>query len=243
MNNSQVTADGMKVQAQAESGIEISYDTTDTWGTTATSSQEAGKLYPTSTKDTTAWYYAKANASTSKDAIKDTYKNLKTDMNMDDNGEIKTQQGETTTISKYFLLSKFKIRATSATGATNLKVDSVTVSAPADKKTENLNKALRVAVVDATGKALIYAPAGGQTSYQIWDGSSTNGPTEEVTAYVGNEADGQATAVASIDTNGTEIKVYTWYEGEDQDLKSQNLPGSGVTIDTLNVTIKFSATV
>lgn len=236
VQSSQVTADGMKVQAAAESGIEITYADSGTWGSVATSTAETGVLYPTSTNDVTNWYHAKANASTAKTALNDTYEKLTLD----------ATTGATTGGSKYFLLTQYTIRSASDVAATNLTIDSVTATTTGSNSTE-LNKALRVAVVitgdndtQSKQKVHIYAPNGGDTSYTIWDGTKTTGPDVTVTANAGSTA--EATTV-SVTKNGVVVKVYAWYEGEDTELKSVNLPGSGLTIDTMNLTVKFSATV
>lgn len=234
VQSSQVTADGMKVQAAAESGIEISYGSSGTWGSVATSGAATGELYPTSTNDATNWYHAKANASTASTAINETYEVLTLD---DDTGEDGNDH-------RYFLLTEYTIRSASSVDATNLTIDSVTASTTGSNSA-NLNKALRVAVVIAGDETAskqnvhIYAPNGGQTSYDIWDGSSLSGPSVAVTANAGSTP--EATTV-SVPQAGVNVKVYAWYEGEDSDLKSSNLPGSGLSIDTMNVTVNFSAT-
>lgn len=236
VQSSQVTAAGMTVQAAAESGIEISYANTNTWGSVATSNASTGVLYPTSTNDVTNWYHAKANASTATTALNDTYEKLTLD----------PTAGTTTAGSKYFLLTEYTIRSASAVAAANLTIDTVTASTTGSNST-NLNKALRVAIVipgdmddSKKQKVHIYAPNGGDTSYTIWDGTKATGPDVNVTANTGSTAE---TTTVSVPKAGVTVKVYAWYEGEDTQLMSQNLPGSGVTIDTMNLTVKFSATV
>lgn len=234
VQSSEVTAEGMKVQAAAESGIEISYAGSETWGSVATSSAETGVLYPTSTNDVTKWYHAKANASTDKTALNGTYEILSLN-----------NSGATDGGSKYFLLTEYTIRSASKEVARNLTIDSVTATTIGTSSAK-LNEALRVAIViegDNNGEkqnVRIYAPNGGDTEYNIWDGSSGDGPSVLVTANNGNNAE---STTVSVPNTGVKVKVYAWYEGEDTELKSINLPGSGLTIDTMNLTIKFSATV
>lgn len=234
VQSSQVTADGMKVQAAAESGIEITYADSGTWGSVATSTAATGTLYPTSTNDVTNWYHAKANASTAFNALNNTYEKLTLD-----------ETGATEGNSRYFLLTEYTIRTASDVNATNLTIDTVEATTTGSNST-NLNKSLRVAVVidgdetDSKQNVHIYAPNSGDISYTIWDGVKTTGPDVAVTANAGSTA--EATTV-TVNKTGVKVKVYAWYEGEDSNLKSANLPGSGLTIDTMNITVKFSATV
>ncbi|MBR1852288.1 MAG: hypothetical protein IJ794_03795 [Lachnospiraceae bacterium] len=239
VQSSQVTADGMKVQAVAESGIEITHASSGTWGSVATSEAATGLLYPTSTNNVVDWYHAKANASTAKDAIINTYENLTLD----------ETAGTDAGGKRYFLLDQFTIRSADVNGtATALTIDSV-VASTTGGNSALLNKSLRVAIVitgdvtDTAQNVHIYAPNGGDTSYTIWDGDDAestpaHGPSVDVTANNGTVP--ESTAV-SVSHSGVVVKIYAWYEGEDAELKSVNIPAS--TIDTMNLTVKFSATV
>ena len=233
VQSNKVTATGMQVQAQAEGGIEISNAEKTTWSTTANATNTSStSLYPTSTNNSlSAWYHAQAQGAGSKDAINNSYATL----DLNDNG---VGKGEDEFKGKqFYLVNSFFIRSTAGTSAKELAIDGVTVTGNEDGKTVELDKSLRVAVIAGANK-YIFAPAGGQLSYNVWDGSSNNGPKTQVTATDGTQK--QTTTVNDITTKGdTEVKIYVWYEGEDTDHYSDHLAD---TIDTLNVTVEFSAT-
>lgn len=233
--NNKVVATGMTVQAQSEGGIEIQVKDGSTWSTTATATA-SGVLRPTSTKDTTAWYHASADASTAKTAKNDTYEALSLNATTGKN----TATGRTG--EQYFLLQEYTIRSSAQNStASDLVIDSVSVTNTAEQPTTaDLDKAIRV-LVYVNNKAYIFAPFGGDQNYNIWDGTSNNGPSVSVTANDGVTA--VPTDLSTIDYTGTNVKIYVYFEGEDTELKSANLPSSGVTIDTLSVTVNFSATV
>ena len=233
VQSNQVTAEGMTVQAQAEGGIEIANADKGAWASTAQAKiTDTTKLYPTSTSNTTNWYHAQAAAADAKTAINNTYKTL----SLNDTGAGNGGSSDEFNGKQFFLVNSFFIRSTAGTSAKDLSIDKVSVTS--DKAdTANLDKSLRVAV-KAGGNTYIYAPNGGDTTYNVWDGSSTTGPNTRVTALSGS--DKQATAVNTITTEGnTEVKIYVWYEGEDAQHFSNNLATS---VDSLSVTVEFSAT-
>lgn len=242
VQNSEVKATGMAVQAQAEKGIEITYKGSNTWGSVATSSAGTDALYPTSTNDVTNWYHAKADASTASTGVMNTYEKL----TLGTDGK-STVEGHTT--EQYFQLTEFTLRSTSSTAATNLTIKSVEAT-KSGEVTPDLDKALRVAVVidgEKTGtsenqvqKVHIFAPFGGNSTYNIWDGSSTT--AVNVAVKTESHTTAQATTI-SVPQTGVGVKIYAWYEGEDTNLKSANLPTGEATIDTMNITVNFTATV
>lgn len=232
VQSNKVTAEGMTVQAQAEGGIEIANADKQSWASTAQAKiTDTTQLYPTSTSNATNWYHAQAAAANAKTAINETYENL----TLSDAGTGNGGDGDEFNGKQFFLVNSFFIRSTAGTSAKDLVIDKVTVTS--DKTdTEALDKSLRVAV-KAAGNTYIYAPNGGDTTYNVWDGSSTSGPNTRVTALSGTAQ--QDTAVNTITTDGSEVKIYVWYEGEDAQHFSNNL---GTSVDSLSVTVEFSAT-
>lgn len=223
-----VTAEGMKVQAQAEGGIEISNSEGKNWASTAAATiTNTTGLYPTSTQNTSVWYHAKAAAANAKDAKNGSYEQL----SLDETGKC-TAAGDFQN-KQFYLVNKFLIHATSGTSAKDLVIDKVTVTADATK-TAALDKSLRVAV-KAGSTTYIYSPNGGDTSYSVWGGTALDA---SVTANDGTTA--VKTSVSTISSaNATEVSIYVWYEGEDTNHFSNNL---ATTVDTLSVTVQFSAT-
>jgi hypothetical protein len=97
-------------------------------------------------------------------------------------------------------------------------------------KKANLDKALRVAIV-VNNKAYIYAP--------LYDSAQTyyvNAASSGTTTLTGE----QVTAMASlpdVNSNGTPVYVYLYFEGEDPNLKTDNVTS---TLDNLTVSFKFA---
>lgn len=112
--------------------------------------------------------------------------------------------------------------------------------------TQDLSKALRIAVVVGNTNPIFYAPAGGDTTTQVW--ASNTDVDGVVTPYYGsaiinNDGNSQIASnyTSTIDyENGVNAKIYIYFEGEDTELKSENIEQ---TLETLNVSVKFSATV
>ena len=237
-NNSQVTATGMAVNAQSEGGIEIatvSGSITGTYGTVASAEMTSVSLLPTSTDNTTRWVHASAAITTNKAAIADTYAELTTTVN-NDIGSVGDKN--------YYVVKTFNIRSTSnVLTASALKIDEVKVT---NNNPQNLSKALRIAVVVGNTNPIFYAPAGGDSTTQVWASNSTvDGVTTPTynTAITNNDGNSQLASnyTSTIDyENGVNAKIYIYFEGEDTELKSENIQQ---TLETLNVSVKFSATV
>lgn len=249
-----VTAKGMKVQAQAEGGLAIRYGTGD-WGITATAGMtDAKTLLPASTKNMTAWSYAKASSAKEYDADTTTRKDITTDVLGTDK---KTYNAD----NPYVVMREFEIRSTAnSPKALGLFVSNVTVTAGGTTAEVNrsLSTALRVGVryePDATvdnAKSYIYGPV------KIGDKTDAkNIPTNEYTWYkdntdpngtpvtldeFGTKANGksqlvaQGTPIAFDNTNCVKVRVFIWFEGEDHNLYSENF-----SAEDLNVTVEFSS--
>lgn len=228
VQSNKVTAEGMKVQAQAEGGLEISNADKQTWASTAAAKiTDTTKLYPTSTKDTTTWYHAQAENASAKTAANSSYKELSLDPTGKGNGGDEFQD------KQFYLVNEFYIRATAGTSAKDLVIDNVKVTVDGNTTT-NLDKSLRIAV-KAGSNTYVYAPSTDNLTYNVWNGTSLG------TQVVANKGDAPVTTgVSKIDSDGsTKVQIYVWYEGEDAQHFSNNLAS---VVDKLSVTVEFSAT-
>lgn len=231
--NNEVTAEGMQLQAQGETGIVIKSveNTQSKWATTASAAMsQSVKLKPTSTQDLTTWWHA---VSDEKDNAKaqQTAENAYTDV--------------TTSKDDYVLMRSFYIRsAAQAVPVSDVKlaIKTVTAATVADTATsENLDKSVRVGVKLSTGGSgseyYVYAPlADGNFSLVAkYDGDKTltekkaADATKDQFALTGN-------AVPANDT-GLLAEIYMWFEGEDENCKSSNITAS---LDNLKVTVVFT---
>lgn len=248
-----VTATGMKVQAESESGLAIRFGT-GSWGTTASAGMDsdeiaAKKLKPTSTADSKVWSHASAETPAAFGAKKSTRKTL-----------------QSSEYNAYFLKKEFQIRSTSATAqAKGLYVQSVTVTGVT---ADTMNTALRVGVafnkadntdfVNANSTTVtsdafvIFAPVVTTSSEENANNSPTytytfykdsNDTGTSVTALAANAGSETASKLISGDAvipEGTDaaikVQVYVWYEGEDQNLYSDNY-----VAQNLSVSVNFSS--
>lgn len=249
-----VTAKGMKVQAQAEGGLAIRYGTGD-WGITATAGMpEAKTLLPASTKNMTAWSYAKASSAKEYNADTTTRKDITTDV-------LGTDKKTYNENNQYVVMKEFQIRSTAdSPKALGLFVSNVTVTAGGQNPEVNqsLSTALRVGVryePDSTvgnAKSYIYGPVkiGDKTDakniptgtynwYQ--DNTDTNGTPVTLDEF-GTKDDtksqlvAQGTPIAFENSKCVKVQVFIWFEGEDKNLYSENF-----SAEDLNVTVEFSS--
>ena len=238
-----VEAYGMKVQAQSEGGLAISYGGK-AWGTSASGGvTDAVRLYPASTKNLANWSHATAQASDNPAAVQASRQDItdtvvKANAVPDDNG--------------YVLMREFQIRSTAADALSKgLYVEKVTV----DGANKTMSTALRVGVryVDGTNtgnnKAYIYGPVelnGGtdegnkpSDNYKWYKDATDNAGSTVTLAQVGKTTSPilDETTTISADTNAAvKVQIYVWFEGEDHNLFSDNFNTEG-----LNVTVQFSS--
>lgn len=245
--NTQVTAEGMSVQAQAENGIVIANSNGTDWKSTASAVTASATLFPTSTKDASTWYHNVSdeadNSKSSQDAS--SYTNLTSTLKIsnstygvgyiDKNNDSAYAAG---TDDGYYLLNTFKIKSSSAdmTGIT-LYINKVEVTTSTSASTA-LNGSLRVAIV-VGNQTYIYAPVNGATStYKVGGGA-----TADFTPYTTASGKNLATTVTSIkatNEDATPVSIYCFYEGEDANCKSTNI--TGISPDSLSVTVQFGTT-
>ena len=237
-----VEAYGMKVQAQSEGGLAISYDGK-AWGTSASGGvTDAVRLYPASTKDLANWSHATAEKSSNPAAVQASRKDI-TDTVVKDNA-VPDNNG-------YVLMREFKIRSTAADALSKgLFVKDVTV----DGASRTMSTALRVGVryVDANNagnnKAYIYGPVelnGGtedgnkpSDNYKWYKDASDNTGSPVTLAKVGETTSpilDEGTTISADTAAAVKVQIYVWFEGEDHNLFSDNFNTEG-----LNVTVQFS---
>lgn len=239
--SSSVSATGMKVQAQAESGIVIKNVTGNTstdWGTSASAQHSTAiQLVPTSTADCTTWYHATSRYLDSADTAQSSdgaYTNVDT---------ITGTRSDTYT-SSYYACYQFNIKVASgsALSVASLDVNSVSVTAPTTSQSPNLNKSMRVGIVMVNNSGLgtlagIYAPVYG--TEDTIDLTKINNTTN-ITAIKGSVASKNAN-INTIPNSDDALKVfvYIWFEGEDPHCKSTNITAA---LDELVVNIQFGYT-
>lgn len=244
---------------------EVSTANDSNWDALATTNQTEGiKLHATSTAETATWYAAyskaKSDAAAATDAgasanLVDGYKTLGTttgfvgttetvsaiagsnaqqdiyyvDADQDstyDNGEgyyVKytyylKSSGDAITLSNTGAAKSLYIKDLSVTGNTN---------------SADLDKALRVAVV-VNNKAYIYAPLYADASIPTSYVNATTA-TKPIAKDVAQPT--AMTTLPAVTKDGTAVYVYLYFEGEDTNLKTDNVVE---TLDNLTVSLKFA---
>lgn len=237
--NTNVTAEGMSVQAQAEGGIVISNADKQTWSSTATAKTASASLFPTSTSNVTNWYHNKstnANDAAASQAAS-TYETLTLKNSAGTYGigyvDADNDNAYQDDDAAYYLLNDFTIKSSSETlSGSPLYINKVTVSGTTNSA--ELDAALRIAIkVGNDSTTYIYAPiTGATTTYKVGgnDKSDLTVKTNDINV---------ATTVNSIPATdeGVDVKIYAYFEGEDANCKSTN--ASGKTLDNLSVSVVF----
>lgn len=235
------------------------------WDALATTNQSTGiKLHATSTKDTGTWYAAYSTkkssaASASKgaasgDLTTDGYKTLGTDLTtavetvktaesgvsgkqevtwVDANQNTTYDDGEGYYVKYTYYLKSSGDAITCSTAAKSKTLNISNVNVTGNTSSADLDKALRVAVV-VNGKAYIYAPLYDTTSAVYYVAAENYDGTTPL-----NKTVSQPTAmetIPAVTTGGTEVNVYLYFEGEDTNLKTDNVTE---TLDNLVVSFKF----
>lgn len=227
--NKTVTASGMKVQARAEGGIQIKRTAStaaNPWSSAAVSEASLTALLPTSTADATAnsWLHAEGTSESDGKAIGDY-----TTLNITDvapaaaavgNGHVDTNY--------YYVYDTYTVASDENSGAyTNLYVSNITYGTAAN----DLSSALRV-LIKSGSTILVCAPvSGATTSYKVGGASGTQ--VNAVTTFSSTTSTIVAGPVSTAD-----ISVYIFFEGEDENLKTANIPE---TFDNLEISVEFKA--
>ena len=244
---------------------EVSTANDSNWDALATTNQTAGiKLHATSTAETTTWYAAyskaKSDAASATDQgasanLVDGYKTLGTTtgyvgttetvaaiagtnaqqdiyyIDADQDSSYDNGEGYYVKYTYYLKSSGDAITLSNTGAAKSLYIKDLAVTG--NTSSANLDKALRVAIV-VNGKAYIYAPlyedANIPTSYV--------NATTETTPIAKDVAQATAmTSIPAVTAAGTPVYVYIYFEGEDANLKTDNVTE---TLDDLTVTFKFA---
>ncbi len=244
VNNNTATANGMKVQAKAESGLLIRLDkSTDVgaWNTTADGKMtNANIILPTSTLDSSWWTHTNATAATASAAATGVARdNVTTDVL---GGNTLTINGELGGLdSSYASIRQFEFAASTANSKKGLQVNKVeaTVATAGQNDKAAMMNALRVGI-KCGDKFFVYSPVDSKTTaYTVYDANGA-----EVATKVNLTSPTTAT-VLDTDTvlNDTTqdsnlfADVFIWFEGEDTDLFTNQFSTQNVSI-----TIEFAST-
>jgi len=161
----------------------------------------------------------------------------------------------------YYIMYKYYMKSSkSDAGTYNIPADKLNVKVSAVKtNTDNsgtanhmdLDKALRVGVKFADYDCFkIFAPLyDADQTYKVADGEASINNTD-VVAYTTETAIGKASGANGADdttaieipnvvTDGIEVDVYVWFEGEDPNCKSDNL---AAVLDSYEITVNFKDT-
>lgn len=156
----------------------------------------------------------------------------------------------------YYIMYKYYLKASNDSGVSlaktensqNVAIKEVTATVDGTSVSVDLNKALRVGVKMGS-KMYIYAPMYATNAtiatYYVTQTVSTNAQTGDQTItnaavdpYKTNDKVYTAlTNVPGINTDGVEVDVYIWFEGEDDNCQSDKVTE---TLDNITVDIKFS---
>ena len=221
-------------------------------------------LFPTSTVNTSAWYHATSkSAANAANASQDGASELKSegytelelsseeiqaavagsngkkDVYYVDSGEAGYDEAD----AKYYVKYVYYLK-TSTEGTTNLgltsgsqNVNISVVSVEGNENSTDLNKAMRVGI-EIGGKFYIFAPIEGATGTYFVN-ATTETTAINSSASTHDTPMSVATALTSLSgMNGdpTPVYIYMWYEGEDENCKSENVTA---TLDELTVKVEF----
>lgn len=263
--NKTVQATNMQVQAKADQGLlinEVSDAGNANWDALAQTNQTEGiKLHATSTANTGTWYYAYSTknssaASAGKGAVSsdlttDGYKTLGTDnintvaavagsnakqditwVDANQNGTYDNGEGYYVKYTYYLKSSGDAITCSTGAKSKTLNIKDVTVTG--NTSSVDLDKALRVAIV-VNGKAYIYAPLYDTTSATYYVAAANYDGTTPLDKTVSQPT--AMTNIPAVTSDGTEVNVYLYFEGEDTNLKTDNVTSA---LDNLIVSFKFA---
>lgn len=244
MNNT-VTVDGMKLKATASDGLLIT-DTTDysrVWETSKNINMtSAVALSPTNTKDGSVWVYAKSDHYDDEDSEQaaDNYTQLTLGYEApSSNGANWLSTGEGVGSSgnvNYVLFKNFYVKGSGDVAwSKDLTVESVTATLSTTNSADgadNIYKSLRVLIVVGS-QSFIYAPVNG------YDNTIKFKNTDDLTLKASN-AQSIFTGVNSIpvgNTDGINVKMYMYFEGEDDACKTSNV--SGISLNDATISASF----
>ncbi|HAH18535.1 hypothetical protein [uncultured Eubacterium sp.] len=263
--NKEVSVTNMQVKAKTDQGLlinEVATATDSNWDNSATTSQTEGiQLHATSTANTATWYaaYSKVadsaayatSGTPSANLTTDGYKTLGSDLTtasstvaavagsnalqeitfVDADADSAYDNGEGYYVKYTYYLKSSGDAITCTTDGAGKSLNIKNVAVTGSGASDDLDKSLRVAVV-ANNKAYIYAPLKDSTQTYYVHASTTGTTTLDKTVSQPTAI----TSIPSVTTDGTPVYVYLYFEGEDPELKTQNVRA---TLDTLTVNIDF----
>lgn len=261
--NREVSVTNMQVKARTDQGLlinEVATATDSNWDNQATTSQSEGiQLHATSTANIGTWYaaYSKlandaasATANTaSTNLTSDGYKTLGTDLTtatstvaavagsnalqeityVDADADSAYDNGEGYYVKYTYYLKSSGDAITCSTSAGGQSLQIADLHVTGNTGSADLDKALRVAVV-AGGNVYFFSPL-----YNTAQSCYVAAGTTATTTLVGDQPTA-ITSIPSVTTDGTPVYVYLYFEGEDINLKTQNVTSS---LDNLTVDFKF----
>ena len=221
-------------------------------------------LFPTSTNNTSSWYHATSkSAANAANASQNGASELKsegyTELELDseviqtavagsngqkevfykDSGETGYDEADAKYYIKYTYYLKTSTEGTTSLGLTSgsQNVNISVVNVEGNENSTDLNKSMRVGVA-ICGKFYIFAPISGAT------GTYFVNATTETTAIDSSASTHHApmtiatglTSLPGINGTPEEVNIYMWYEGEDENCKSENVTA---TLDELTVKVEF----
>ena len=221
-------------------------------------------LFPTSTNNTSSWYHATSkSAANAANASQNGASELKsegyTELELDseviqtavagsngqkevfykDSGETGYDEADAKYYVKYTYYLKTSTEGTTSLGLTSgsQNVNISVVNVEGNENSTDLNKSMRVGVAIG-GKFYIFAPISGATGTYFVN-ATTETTAIDSSARTHDAPMTIATGLTSLPgINGTpeEVNIYMWYEGEDENCKSENVTA---TLDELIVNVEF----
>jgi len=236
--NKAVTVDGMQLKAKAETGLVVANAAAGTYDETAsTAKATVAQLYPGSTYNLSTWLHSTSGRTDAANTQK-SYTLGTPWVNNDDCGNY--------VVHDFYL----KGATADATTLTSLDINSVEAKVSTSAPSQELSKALRVGIqFEGSSNIYIYAPVTGYTATvsvqkAVGDYSSVTTDRESVSALAGN-VKSQDTSITSLPSRGTDTpihaSVYIWYEGEDENCKSDNLLAAA-SVEQIEVSVEFGIT-
>lgn len=237
-----VTATGMSVNVKSEGGLAISADG-NAWSTLADASLAIKTLMPASTADFTKWSTATAASPSAKDA----------DQTKREAITVSVPADGTLTNNNYVVAKKFQIRSSNPEQLANgLYVDSIDVKVNNTAPQKTMSTALRVGleckVDENTTKKFIFSPVAFDASvpenkptdsYKFYENVADTTGTPVTISTVGKTGGvivDAGTNVPNATASAIQVQVYIWFEGEDNNLYSDNLH-----VEDLSITINFKS--
>lgn len=234
--NTEVSVDGMQVQARGEYGIVVANAADGTYDASATSVKTtAAEIYPGSTSDLTNWFHSSSTksdeANTQRAYTAGTAWTANTDATTRGNYVVHDFYLKSTKTDSALTFTKLVIKDLAVTGGVG------------DPASQDLSKALRVGVlIDGDTTPYIFSVNGGNASYSVTTatGAYAAANMTTVNAITADNADTTITSLPVLTTNApVHVQVFIWFEGEDANCISDNLDVT--TLDTLSVVMSFEA--